>query len=92
MFSLETANIEKAINNAKALHPKVKMIEINVSTARPPVARETPTDRARREIRFARTLASEDALTYETQDAICRALTAALRYLDDEAGQPPHDA
>ncbi len=27
MFSLETANIEKAINNAKALHPKVKMIE-----------------------------------------------------------------
>jgi hypothetical protein len=27
MFSLETANIEKAINNAKALHPKVKMVE-----------------------------------------------------------------
>ncbi len=27
MFSLETANIERAINNAKALHPKVKMIE-----------------------------------------------------------------
>jgi len=27
MFSLETANIEKTINNAKALHPKVKMIE-----------------------------------------------------------------
>jgi hypothetical protein len=27
MFSLETAHIEKAITNAKALHPKVKMIE-----------------------------------------------------------------
>lgn len=27
MFSLETANIERAITNAKALHPKVKMIE-----------------------------------------------------------------
>jgi hypothetical protein len=27
MFSLETANIEKAITNAKALHPKVKMLE-----------------------------------------------------------------
>jgi hypothetical protein len=27
MFSLEIANIERAINNAKALHPKVKMIE-----------------------------------------------------------------
>jgi hypothetical protein len=27
MFNLETANIEKAITNAKALHPKVKMIE-----------------------------------------------------------------
>jgi hypothetical protein len=71
------------------------MLGLDVSTARPPVTRETPTDRARREIRFARTLASEDALTYETQDAICRALAAALRYLD-EAGQPPqsppHDA
>jgi hypothetical protein len=27
MFSLETANIQTAINNAKALHPKVKMVE-----------------------------------------------------------------
>jgi hypothetical protein len=27
MFSLETTNIQKAITNAKALHPKVKMIE-----------------------------------------------------------------
>jgi hypothetical protein len=27
MFSLETANIERAIKSAKALHPKVKMIE-----------------------------------------------------------------
>jgi hypothetical protein len=27
MFSLETANIQTAITNAKALHPKVKMIE-----------------------------------------------------------------
>jgi hypothetical protein len=70
------------------------MLELNVSTARPLVTRETPTDRARREIRFARTLANEDALTYETQDAICRALTAALRYLDEaeQPQAPPHGA
>ncbi len=71
------------------------MLERNVSTGGRAVARETPTDRARREIDFAERLANEDALNYETQDAICRALAAALRHLD-EAGQPPqappHDA
>lgn len=64
-------------------------MQSNVTTLKQsPPARETATDRARREIRYARTLADFDLLSYENQDAICRALTAALRYLDEAESRP----
>lgn len=64
-------------------------MQSNVTTLKPAqVVRETATDRARREIVYARKLADFDLLSYENQDAICRALTAALRYLDEAEGKP----
>jgi multidrug resistance efflux pump len=44
---------------------------------------ETPVDRVRREVSYARRLADAGVLSVETMDSISRALTAALASLDE---------